>query len=732
MNIRGLKFIFLIIFLKLSLTTNLAGQGMIVGKVTDAKTKEGLPGANVQIENTLLGASTNLKGAFMIKRVPPGVYSLRISMIGYSTKIIPRVKVSVDERALVIVGLEETPIEIDPVVITASRWQKEADNTAATVEVLTARDILHRNPVRIEDALETAAGVQIIQENVNIRGSDGFTRGIGSRVLVMIDDVPVMNSDFGAVNWFMISPADIQRAEVVRGSGSALYGSSAMGGVINFITRSPGPKSRTYFRALLGVFDDSSEPDWNWAARQDRTLSFNRQDITHSRQIGNLGLRLSFGRSISDGYFQNGNYERYNVSGKLIYRFPNASTFTFFGNYMHDNSGVFILPKGPKNMLEVRPGEEDKKQTQNGVTIFGKYNLPISSKAGLEFRAYYNRFLLGTQFTPAGGFSPALGLGGTLQGNLIPLRTLSIVYGSDFKFDKVKSSQSLYGKRDAILAAPYIQIDWQFHRNFNLTLGGRFDRYEIYSDTSAKLGEGRKYDHFSPKVGVNYHPFENTTLRGSISNGFKFPIVAQLFLEFDSAGFKFLPNPNLKSEESWSYEVGFRQKITSSWFFEINGFYINVQDLIEAEPDLFGNVRFINIEKARIPGVEFVSNGRWWENRFGLKVNFMYIDPQDRVKNEMLLYRQRIVAFVAPSFRAGDIEFQLDFKYASTQQSYAIPGFTQFQRVPQRVLDGRIFFYWKNYTFLLGVNNIQNYSYTLRDGLIEELRNFVFGFSAEF
>jgi iron complex outermembrane receptor protein len=731
MNIKKLIFFCKITTLLIILSiSSLFGQGIIIGRVQDDKTQEGLPGANVQIKNTVLGASTNLNGAFIIRRVPFGTYSLRVSMIGYRTEHIPNVKVTVGDTAVVIVRLEETPIEIEPVVVTASKWQQEAADTPATVEVLTAKEILYRNPVRIEDALKTVTGVQIIQESVNIRGSDGYTRGVGSRVLVMIDDIPVMNSDFGAVNWFMISPADIERAEVVRGAGSALYGSSAMGGVINFITRSPSPKSRTYVRAIFGVYDDSHEPAWNWAARQDRTLNFNRQDVTHSRQFNNLGLRLSVGRSESTGYYQNGNYQRYNLSGKLTYRFPNASKFTLFGNYMHDNSGVFIVWKDQDEALLVPPQEANKHQTQNGVTLFAKYHLPISSKASIEVRTYLNRFLLGTQFSDFQSFAPAIGLGGALQGNLIPFKSLSIVYGSDFKFDKVESDSSLYGKRDAILVAPYIQLDWRFLKKFNLTLGGRYDRYEIYSDLNAALGEGRKYDHFSPKVGLNFHPFSSTTLRALVSNGFKFPLVAQLFLEFDSAGFKFLSNPNLRSEQSWSYEAGFRQKITRTWFIEINGFYTNVENLIEAEPQLSGDVKFINIEKARIPGIEFVTNGRWWDNRIGLRANFLYMNPQDRVKNEMLRYRQKFIAFIAPSVRIGNVEFQLDYKYASAQERYSLPGVHQL--VPQKVLDGRIFFYWNPITFFVGMNNMTNYSYTLRDRSLEEIRNFVTGFTAEF
>ena len=260
------------------------------GRVVDAGTGEGLPGANIIIENTVIGTSTDIDGNFVLRQFPDGQFRIWISMIGYEIRT---VDVSPEQPDIGIIALDEVALEIDPVVVTASKWQEQAANTPATVEVLTASDILKRNPMKIEDALETAAGVQIIQENVNIRGSDGYTRGIGSKVLVMIDDVPVMNSDFGAVNWFMISPADVARAEIIRGGGSALYGSSAMGGVVNFITRNPSPKSRTYVRGQIGVYDDPAEPEWKFT---DDTQLFYRLDFTHSRQLNDkLGIRISGG-----------------------------------------------------------------------------------------------------------------------------------------------------------------------------------------------------------------------------------------------------------------------------------------------------------------------------------------------------------------------------------------------------------------------------------------------------
>lgn len=704
-------------------------QGVIVGKVSDVETTEGLPGANVQIEGTVMGASTNVAGAFIIRRVPTGTYTVRITMLGYQRQQVSNVQVTLQDTAHVIVELKESPIEIDPVVVTASKWQQEADSTPAAIEVMTAKQILQRNPVRIEDALETAAGVQILQENVTIRGSDGYTFGVGSKVLVMIDGVPAANSDLGKVNWFLVSPPDVERVEIVRGAGSALYGSSAMGGVINFISKEPTPESHTYIRALLGSYDEPHVREFDYT---DKLQTFNRQDFMHSRKIGDFGFRIAGSRSVSDNYVQNGDYKQYNLSGKVSYQFPNSSKLTLFGSYMNDARGVFTLAVSPSRMLEVPETELNKRQKSDGFATYARYTWPFAATASFDTRVYYNRFLLGTQATTEGTFSPAVGLGGTFQLQYIPLSNLSFIGGADWKFDKVKSSRDLYGQRDAILSAPYLQVDWSPAKDLNLQLGGRYDRYHIYSDTKAVNGQPRQYDHFSPKIGLNYHPFENTILRASYANGFKFPVVAQLFLAFDGPGFTFVESPDLRNEVSDTWEIGLRHKITPTWFIEANAFRTDVTDLIEVTIDVFNRaVRFSNIEDVRIDGLEFLTNGRWFNNHLGLKANLMLLNPEDRQLNKILPYRQRVLAVVSPSVRFNDVEFQIDYKYGSAQEEYQLSATSQI--VPQKVWDGRVFFYINGqHTLFMGVNNIGNYGYTLRDLMMEEIRNFVIGYNVEF
>ncbi len=716
-----------IILSVLLITASVSGvlaKGTIIGVVRDAQSNEGLPGANVQVEGTVLGASTNVKGAFMIRKVPTGVYNLRISMIGYRTFRVTRVQVVEGDNAVVAVKLTESPVEIDPVVVTASKWAQEAASTPSSIEVITTKEILKRNPIQIQDVLKTATGVQIMQENVNIRGSDGFTFGIGSRVLVMLDGVPLTTTDLGSVNWFMVSPSDLARVEVVRGAGSAIYGSSAMGGVVNFITQKPSQASRTYVRTMAGMHDEFDQEGWDWSKD---AMHFNRIDFTHSRKIGKLGVRISGGRNYSTGYLENASYERYNLSGKFIYNFDDGGELSFFSNYMFDKSDVFVLWQSQRQATFITANQLGKHQERNGITLFGKYSRALSSKAAVEINAYLNRFLLGIQVSSV-DFTPALGIGGAIQGTYIPTNSLSFIWGTDFKIDNAESD--VYGKRDAYLVAPYLQADLKLGGKVNLTSGIRYDRYELTeTDSIFLLPDARVFDRVTPKFGINYRPFESTTLKASVSNGFKFPVIFQLYFDDEVENIRFVPNPTLDSETSWSYEVGLNQNVTQNWFFEVNAFYSQVRGLIQ--PIASGvTASFENTPKVAIPGIEVMTTGRWWQERLGLRLNLTYMDPHNEDTDELLLHRQKLIAFAGASLRFGSVEFQTDFKYGSAQEGYLLPGEHEF--LDQKVLDARVFYYLGGYTFVAGVNNIFNYAYTLREQHLEENRSFVVGMSAAF
>ena len=120
-----------------------------------------------------------------------------------------------------------------------------------------------------------------------------------------------MSSDLSLINWETLPLLDVDRIEVIKGAGSALYGSSAMGGVINIITRSPSKKGRLSFRTLAGFYDKPHYAEWRWT---DKTLHYQRIDIAYSKSFGSVGFRLAATRNQSTGYMENTDLSQWNVT----------------------------------------------------------------------------------------------------------------------------------------------------------------------------------------------------------------------------------------------------------------------------------------------------------------------------------------------------------------------------------------------------------------------------------
>ncbi|MDH7528831.1 MAG: carboxypeptidase-like regulatory domain-containing protein, partial [Ignavibacteria bacterium] len=145
--------------------------GKIAGRVTDARTGEGIPFANVIIEGTTLGAATNLEGYYTIINVPPGVYTLRASVVGYETKIVTNVRVNIDLTTRIDFELREKTVELgQEVVVTATRPLVQKDLTASTSVV--GSDLISELPVtEVRDVLTLQAGVIVSAGGgIHVRG----------------------------------------------------------------------------------------------------------------------------------------------------------------------------------------------------------------------------------------------------------------------------------------------------------------------------------------------------------------------------------------------------------------------------------------------------------------------------------------------------------------------------------------------------------------------------------
>ena len=696
--------------------------------MTDSETGEPLVAVNVEVLGTVFGASTNLEGRFLIKYVPQGLYTLRITMIGYQPQKIAHVKVVVGEVNIVNISMNETPISLNPIIVTADKRAQSLQDSPNSISVLLLSEIKSRNNLRLDEALEMVPGIYFMKEDISIRGSTGYRSNSANRVLVMVDGIPVMTSDIGGINWDVLPILDIDRVEVVKGAGSALWGSYAIGGVVNIITKKPTPDGVFYFRFTGGIYDDPSEKEWIWAPG--RTLSYNRSEIGYSKQFGNLGLRLSASRYESAGDRQDGNFQKWNISGKLNYRFADASEMTLYASWLRDHTAIFVQWRSPfkpdstdveppQLFQPLRPDEEGNLLRLSWLNTYLKYTRPLSSKSNLKIRLSLLRSIMGNQFRVSGDFFPANGIGAELQFDWIPHPDHFVTFGSELKFNLV-DGVFFGGKHTEYFVSPYLQDEWRVFSNLRITAGFRFDRNELL--------DGPVEKQLSPRFGINYKPLSEFIIRGSAGRGFRAPTVAERTINFDTGNFVVVPNPNLKAESSWSYEVGFRKLFGNNLFFDVGVFQNDYKNFIEAKPDIGQTetqivVGFENVAEARIRGIEVATGARLWHNRLGFQGSVTWLDPKNLERNETLAYRPPWIAKISPIIRIGPVEMRMDYRYASRLERVEI--YSQDQRVDQHELNLRMLYHLKKLTFVVGSNNVLNYNYTQVERNLGEIRNFM-------
>ncbi len=704
---------------------DLIAQGQIIGKAIDARSGAPLPNANVQILGTIYGSASDRDGNFSVERIPPGTYSIQVSMIGYRNQIKKGVEIKAGETVHIIFALEPAPISFEPIVITASKTRQRLDQVPVSLSIVSAEDIKRRSPTDLIGALETTSGVHFVGDQINIRGSSGYAFGAGNKVLLLLDGVPIHASDTGAINWDALPPLDIEQIEVLKGAGSSLWGASALGGVVNIITKSPQPTAKFLVAMNLGKYDRPYYREWEWTDHG--RLHYVRTDLSYSQQFQRLGVQISAGRFKSTGYTQLGDFTKYNLTAKLDHRFGNDIRWTGYAAYSHIHRGFFVQWKGQNDPYQVDEANLDNYATTNQCNLYSKLAIPLSARFGINVRASLVRTLMGNQFGESSDFNPAIGQGGELQADWYPFHDHLVTFGLQYQHDA--GSTRFFGDHRGYFVGPYFQDEWKVRENFRLTVGFRYDRYQLV--------DGPKEDLFCPRIGINWQPRPNTSLRASTGSGFRAATIVERFLELAIMNFKIKANPRLKAEKSWAHEIGWRQYLTPNWNFDVALFRSDYQNLIEPHLDLIrGQIQFRNIFNARIQGIEATSNLNVPFRLAYLKFNSNWqasvtaMDHKDLKWNEPLTYRPRLLATIKSSFQLGKAELQIDYRYASRIEAVKIYPIND--RVPMKFLDTRLAYQAGKLTFQFGVNNLLQYNYAPMESNLMPMRTFVVSMVGEF
>jgi outer membrane receptor for ferrienterochelin and colicins len=637
----------------------LAAGGSVAGRVTGKADSEPLVGVTVLLKGTVRGTTTNTKGEYRIAGITPGTCTLLFSMVGYQHETRADVTVEEGKETTVNVSMIQTPVQTEQIVVTASRREQSLQEVPVSLSVLEASELQMRNAQTIDDALRYVPGVNITGGQVNIRGSSGYSRGAGSRILMLLDGVPFIAGDTGELVFEAIPVGQIDRIEVVKGASSALYGSNALGGVINIITKQIPETPETVVRTYAGLYNKPTYGSWAWS-----TINryYNGESVSHAYKTGDLGLSLFFSRQFDDGYRQNDYHRRYNVYVKTREDFAGSNSLTMNFGLLYQYGGQYLYWRNLDSALIPPTLQQNDDVHTLRYYVNSLYNGVISDNALFTAKLLWYHSDWGYETIHAIGMTKSLSDEFALQATttLILDRQNTMTAGFDGNFDMV--SADLFGLHRGGGLAAYAQDEYRITEGLTATAGVRFDFQSV--------GIAKPSGQLNPKVALSYTPWAGTTLRASYGRGFRIPSVAEAFISAEVSNLATLPNTNLQPERSSSYEVGVSQAFGGLGTIDIAAFRSDFDNLIE--PGLYAPpgatlpyIQWRNVTQARVQGAETTLRFGLFNGGLGCELGYTYVYPEDLTTHEILRYRPRHLFYANLTGRLGMFTAGGDFRFVS-------------------------------------------------------------------
>jgi len=710
-------YLFLIIFF---FASNIFSQSFIInGKVTDEKGNP-LVGANILLQGTVIGSASNQNGEFILRKLKRKFYLLIVSMIGYEKKTI---KIEPDETdsKYVKVKLQKTSFNVGQVIVTANKHKSEIKNLPVTASVITSDRITEKNFVTLDQALRYETGVNITKDQISIRGSSGYSLGAGARVLTAIDGIPLYTGDSGEIIWQLIPPSEIDRVEVVKGTASSMYGSTAMGGVVNIISKDITTKPLTFIKTFAGAYAKPSHDEWKWS---NDLQSYYGATISHSRSFGNFGFTGLFSYYQDNGYRKNDWEKRYSGYLKAAFNFSETTSLTFIGSGYTRDKGTFTYWRDLNDAL-LPPENEIGQVTPSDRYILGflfnhmfSKNISLLIKPSLYNSNWYDASE-SANFSKSSLYRVESQLNWTLSEGSV------LISGIEGQYNVVTSS--IFGDRNSNGFGIYSQWEYRLAENLLITIGARFDFFRL--DTLNYSSD------ISPKVGLNYKLNGNTILRASAGKGFRAPTLAEAFTSTTTSGITVKPNPDLQSERSYSFEIGANQSFAQIFSLDLALFDNEYVNFIEPAIDpTDGKIVFDNITKARVRGLELSGLFSLLNKKLKLKLGYTYLNSKDLETGLALKYRPENSIIFSGDYSIGRLMLGFDFRFNSRVEEIddALVDFGLVpdgdQRVDINVLDLRA-----GYRFIFGemplqcffnANNVLNYNYVEMIGNLAPIANY--------
>jgi iron complex outermembrane receptor protein len=646
----------------------------------------------------------------------------------------PDVVVEAGKETVLDVAMVQSPIQSEQVVVTASKREQSLQDVPVSISVMDAAEISQRNSTSLEDALRYIPGVNMTGTQVNIRGSSGYSLGAGSRVLMLLDGIPFLAGDTGELNFESIPMGQVDRIEVVKGASSALYGSNALGGVVNIITKPIPETPETIVRTFGGLYNKPTYGQWDWS---DKLRFFNGQSFSHMRRVGDLGVSVFFSRQIDDGYRQNDYRRRFNFLMKTREDFSSTGSLTLNFGLAYQYMGQFLYWRNVDSALITPLRHESDNIKSTRYFLSGLYNTAFSDDFLFTVKAmwYHNDWGFQQSGDPERTESLSDGVRVEALSTFLPGGSQTLTCGADGDIDMIGGG--MFGDRRIGGLALFAQDEAKLLDELTLTLGARFDLQSV-----GLTGEGGQ---LNPKVALLYRPAAGTAFRASYGEGFRVPSLPEAFVEAGSTGLLAVPNKDLKPERSKSYEAGVSQSLGDFGSIDLAAFRSDIDNLIE--PGLFAvgpnlEVQWRNVTRARVQGFETSCQAGFFNGAVVCNVGYTYVYPEDLTLNDILKYRPRHLFHGDIRGKFGRLSASADFRFVSRIERIddelvdagVIPDGDQ--RVPIYVTDIRVgadlSFAGIPLSVSLNVNNLFQHNYVELIGNVMPPRTYVLVLESRF
>lgn len=637
------------------------GTGVLKGNISDKESKEPIIGATIQLLSDLSkGTATDIDGNYVLV-LDTGNYKILCSYLGLQSDTFS-VVIKENQISQKNIVLKQNAKTLETVVVSSGKFEQKLEELTVSMEVIKPSLINNKNTTSIETALEQVPGLSIIDNDPQIRGGSGFTFGVGSRVAIVVDGVPLLSGDAGRPEWSYIPVENIEQIEVIKGASSVLYGSSALNGVISIRSAYPRATPKTTVNYSVGNYSLPKAPADNWYNKS--IPGFTNLNLFHSRIINkNLDFVIGANFNMDQGYigppppapyldpvlkkallmedsihtFSNDDMikKRGRINMNLRYRskkFPGLN-YGVNANFMLNKTNmVFAWFDDSLGLYKGYPGAvflED--QTLFNVDPFIKYTTKNGLSHSLQTRVFHSDNVITNNQSNKGTMyfgeyqlqrkfkSIDLNFTGGIVGNI-----------SSSKSRLYASSGNPENK--IVNASGYIQLDKKFWRILNLSGGVRYEYFKMNDLNSVVAPIYR--------AGANLQITKGTFIRSSYGQGFRYPTITERYITTKAGLFGIFPNPDLKPETSSSFEIGLKQGFklgNCKGFFDIAGFYQKYHNTIEYlfgvwDPDVsVVGFKFLNTGDSRVRGVDMSLAATTPETnkRFGVAalIGYTYIEP---------------------------------------------------------------------------------------------------------